>query len=166
MALEIRSAKQTDADALTEILNRIVKAGGTTAHQTPFDPARLTAHYIAPASIIECSVATENGQALGFQSLTWPDAEGQPFPDGWAIIATFVDSAAAGKGVGRALFDHTRQAAAAAGVVAIDSTIRADNPGGLAYYSKMGFVDYDILKAVPLRDGSVVDRIRKRFDMA
>ncbi len=48
----------------------------------------------------------------------------------------------------------------------IDATIRADNASGLAYYKAMGFTDWDVLRDVPLSDGRVVDRIRKRFDLA
>jgi ribosomal protein S18 acetylase RimI-like enzyme len=47
----------------------------------------------------------------------------------------------------------------------IDATIRADNTGGLAFYSRQGFVDYDRLVGVPLEDGTPVDRLRKRFDI-
>ena len=47
----------------------------------------------------------------------------------------------------------------------IDATIRADNTGGLAFYGRMGFTDYDCVAGVPLKDGTLVDRIRKRFDL-
>jgi len=35
----------------------------------------------------------------------------------------------------------------------IDATIRADDTGGLAFYARQGFVDYDRLVGVP-RDGA------------
>ena len=63
------------------------------------------------------------------------------------------------------LFSATRFAAKAAEVKTIDATIRADNVGGLKYYSGLGFTDYDVLKQIPLNDGTPVDRIRKRFDL-
>jgi hypothetical protein len=47
--------------------------------------------------------------------------------------------------------------------VAINATIRADNVGGLAFYSRLGFTDHGISRAVPLRDGTPVDRVSKRF---
>ncbi|MEM9148767.1 MAG: GNAT family N-acetyltransferase, partial [Pseudomonadota bacterium] len=52
-----------------------------------------------------------------------------------------------------------------AGLIALNATIRADNRVGLAYYSRMGFQDYAVRPAVPLADGSPVDRISKRFDL-
>jgi hypothetical protein len=43
------------------------------------------------------------------------------------------------------------------------STIRADNIGGLAFYSALGFEDNGIHRAVPLRDGTPIDRVSKRY---
>ena len=160
-----RPAMPNDAAALADILNEIIRSGGTTAHQSEFTPDRLARHYIEREGIISCTVAELNGEVAGFQALMWPDEEGQPFPDGWAIIATFVDEKAAGNGVGRTLFKGTQVAAASEGVKTIDATIRADNAGGLAYYNSLGFADYDVLRAIPLRDGRKIDRIRKRLDI-
>ena len=41
--------------------------------------------------------------------------------------------------------------------------IRDSNESGLAYYSKIGFIDYSVNKAVPLNDGTPVDRISKKY---
>ena len=161
----IRLATHSDAAAMTEVLNPLIAAGGTTAHQRPFDAARMCRHYIAPEGNIACHVAVLEGRIAGFQSLIWPHDHGDPFPEGWAIIASFVAPNAAGRGVGRKLFAATRTAAMAASVRVIDATIRADNASGLGYYTAMGFRDYDRLIAVPLRDGTPVDRIRKRYDL-
>lgn len=165
MTTTTRPATSADAPEMTLILNEIICRGGTTAHQSQFEPARLIRHYIAPPQLISCTVAEVDGDLAGFQSLVWPDDEGQPFPEGWAIIATFVDADFAGRGAARALFDATQSAASNAGVATIDATIRADNVGGLAFYTKMGFRDYDVLRSIPLRDGTPVDRVRKRFDL-
>ncbi|MGZ9809166.1 N-acetyltransferase family protein [Pseudoroseicyclus sp. H15] len=165
MTVKIRPARPADAAGMAAVINPIIARGGTTAHQAPFDEARMLRHYLEPSLGISCSVAEEDGTIRGFQSLVWPDSEGDPFPEGWAIIASFVAEGQAGKGIGRKLFEATLAAARAADVQTIDATIRADNSGGLAYYSALGFEDYDVLPAVPLRDGSIVDRVRKRFDL-
>ncbi|WP_342077411.1 GNAT family N-acetyltransferase [Yoonia sp. SS1-5] len=162
----IRPATATDLADLTHVINEIIALGGSTAHQRPFDQKRMQDHYVAPPSGISCQVAEDNGRVIGFQSLLWPRNDSDPLPAGWATIASFVASQAAGKGVGQKLFAATRQAAAAAGVTTIDATIRADNVAGLRYYTGLGFADYDRLVAIPLRDGTVVDRIRKRFDLS
>ena len=66
-------------------------------------------------------------------------------------------------GVGSALLDATTARAREIGLTAINATIRGDNTGGLTFYSRMGFIDHEIVPAVPLKDGTPVDRIRKRF---
>ncbi len=159
-----RAAVPADAGAMTELLNEIIAAGGTTAYEEPYDAAAMLAQYIAAPGLIACTVAEDEGELLGFQGLFWPDAH-YPFPPGWAYIATFARRGRTGRGIGRALFRATLSAAAGAGVRTIDATIRADNAGGLTYYGKMGFVDYGCEKGVPLRDGTPVDRVRKRFDL-
>ena len=63
------------------------------------------------------------------------------------------------------MFAATRERARALGVAAINATIRADNSGGLAFYSRMGFVDHHVDKAVPLKSGLPVDRISKRYPL-
>ncbi len=166
MTISIRPAIAADAPAMTALINKIIALGGTTAHQRAFDAARMQAHYIAPPRCICCFVADRNGQILGFQALEWadPDWDGAgKLPADWAVIATFVDIGHQGMGIGSGLFGATLGAAEAAGVVAIDATIRADNEGGLFYYEDMGFEDYGIIRDEPLRDGRRVDRIRKKF---
>lgn len=61
---------------------------------------------------------------------------------GWGIVGTHIRPDAARRGVGRALFGQTLDAARAAGLRHIDATIAADNAEGLAYYEAMGFRTY------------------------
>lgn len=101
--------------------------------------------YIEAPLGIACTVAAEGDDVLGFQSLEWPDHHwtgDNALPSGWAVVATYVEQAAHGRGIGRLLFAETINAAKAADVKTIDATIRHENTGGLAYYSRMGFVDY------------------------
>ncbi|MCZ8315640.1 GNAT family N-acetyltransferase [Phreatobacter sp.] len=143
--IRIRQAVIDDAAAMADLLNAIIAKGGTTAHRTPFDIDRMIAEYVAPPRLIACHVAERDGAILGFQSLEWSDpdwAGANPRPADWALVATFVAIEGQGSGIGRRLFEATRQAARAAGVVMIDATIRRENAGGLAYYSRQGFVDY------------------------
>ena len=158
----VRPAALGDALQMTKLLNAVIAAGGTTAHQTPLVVDEMFSRYIRPENNISCHVAISNGRLSGFQSLVWAD---DAMPEGWAIIATFVAFDRAKMGIGQKLFSATRFAAKAAEVKTIDATIRADNVGGLKYYSGLGFTDYDVLKQIPLNDGTPVDRIRKRFDL-
>jgi L-amino acid N-acyltransferase YncA len=161
----IRSATAADAKDMTNILNAIIKAGSTTAHQHAFDEDGMMHHYIASTGMVSCHVADVEGQVLGFQWLGWPNDDDDAMPTGWAIIASFVAQDAAGKGIGQHLFNATKASATDAGVTVIDATIRADNVPGLRYYGGLGFVDYDRLMNIALRDGTRVDRVRKRYDL-
>jgi len=161
----IRPATNADADSMTTLLNEIIALGGSTAHERPFDTDRMQSHYIAGSKLISCQVAEDAGQVIGFQWLGWATEADGPIPNGWGIIASFVATSAAGKGVGQHLFSATKAAALSAGTKVIDATIRADNVAGLRYYSGLGFQDYDRLHEFPLLDGTKVDRIRKRFDL-
>ena len=164
--IKLRPATPADAGALAALLNQIIKTGGTTAHLKPFDAPRMLNHYIAPPLAISCTLAEVGGTIAGFQALEWSDPN-WPGPDSlpadWALIASFVDADFQGRGIGKALFTKTRAAAQSAGVRCIDATIRADNQGGLAFYTSLGFTDYSRLRDIPLSDGTLLDRIRKKL---
>lgn len=168
MPVSIRDATPDDAEAFVGILNPIIEDGTTTAHRTLFDADRMIAHYIEPPRLIACKAAVMRSTVVGFQTTEWADPEWPgpgALPHDWAIVASFVQRGLQARGVGGSLFAATRAAVRAAGAVAIDATIRADNTPGLAYYSRMGFTDYDRLTGVALSDGTPVDLIRKRYDI-
>lgn len=157
--MKVRQALPADAEALSILLNEIIRAGGTTAIETPLTAHEFADWFIDGDSPLACHVAEFDGALVGFQSLS---TYGDP-PPGVADIATFARMHPKVKGVGSALFPATRLAAEKLGLAFINATIRADNAGGLAYYEKMGFETYDRLLQVPLQDGTPVDRIKKRF---
>jgi L-amino acid N-acyltransferase YncA len=161
----IRPARAQDAPQMSALLNEIIAIGGTTAHQTPLNAEEMLHHYIAPDRHISTFVAEHDTQIVGFQMLVWPDPDIGPMPEGWGFIGSFVKVGQTGLGIGKRLFEATRGAAKAAGCRHIDATIRADNTSGLSYYARLGFVDYDVIRDVPLRDGTLVDRCRKRIDV-
>jgi L-amino acid N-acyltransferase YncA len=165
MSLIVRPAMRADAPAMAELINAIIAIGGTTAYEDPFDAASMDAAYISLSELVSCFVAEADGELLGFQGLMWSFDPDDPLPDGWATIGTFARVGLTQRGVGSALFAETLKAAREAGVSVIDATIRADNTGGLAFYSRRGFADYDRLPGIPLKDGTPVDRVRKQFDL-
>ncbi len=101
-------------------------------------------------------VAEADGAVVGFQWIN-------PDESGMGLIATFAQTGTTQRGIGSALFTQTLQGCINAGYALLDATIRADNTGGLAYYSKMGFEDHSVTRAVPLNDGTPVDRVHKRM---
>lgn len=116
--------------------------------------------YLKNPRTLICFVAClDDGTLLGFQHVD----TNPKLPDGWGDIATFAKIDSPVRGIGTALFEATLKEAKSNKLVAINATIRADNASGLGYYSKMGFNDYKINEAVPLLDGTPVDRISKKF---
>ena len=161
--IQVRAAKADDAAPLARLINQIIAIGGTTAHETPFDAETFAQAYLTGPDALCCHVAeTAAGQPpLGFQTLSrHPDLA----PD-WGDIGTFARTEPKVAGVGTALFATTQVAALDLGLCTIFAVIRADNAGGRAYYSRMGFVDWQTYPGVPLRDGTRVDRIARLFHL-
>lgn len=159
MTLAVRPYAPGDEAPLCDVLNAIIAAGGTTAHETPFTPERLVPHALTGARVQCCHVVLENGVPAGFQSVTRNPA----LPEGWGDMSSFTRREPPVPDAGRALFAATLARARALGLVALNATIRADNVPGLGYYAAMGFQDYDVSRAVPLGDGRPVDRLHKRL---
>lgn len=136
----IRDATTKDVAQMSAFLQELTAAGKRTS---PDDEAFVRRYYIEDRVKIRCSVADDDGTILGFQSLKLAEAGNQwDVEPGWGIIGTHIRPSAARRGVGRALFDVTRKAAADAGLSFLDATIAATNPEGLAYYEAMGFRTY------------------------
>ncbi len=160
----IRPVRQVDAEELSILLNEIIARGGTTALEDPFEPSDLARAMLTGPDVICCFVAAERstGKLIGFQTLE----RSNRLPGHFGDIGTFARVGLTQKGVGSALFDVMRTEARQAGLTAINATIRADNRGGLAFYRRLGFVDHEVTPAVPLKDGTPVDRISKRYSLA
>lgn len=158
--MKIRPAIPSDAAAMADLLNRIIAIGGTTAHELPFSPAQVDHHYISGATVVCCHLAEDAAGLIGFQAV-----EHFPGRAGWGDIGSFVDPARQRSGAGAALFAATEAACRAAGLTAINATIRADNAPGLGYYARRGFVDYAQEPDYALKSGRVVGRISLCFDL-
>jgi len=161
-AFTVRPTVRADAATLADLLNEIIVAGGTTAYQIPFTPEGFAeTHIDGPAVLTSVVALDEEGVAMGFQILLRDDR----LPAGWGDIGTFARRGATKRGTGSVLFAATCAAARRLELVGINATIRADNEGGLAFYGKQGFEDHSVARAVPLNDGTPVDRISKRFPL-
>lgn len=150
---KIRPAKATDAEAMAEVQNAIYRAG---LRVCPVDVTLVRERYLDMAYWLACTVAEQEGQIVGFQSLkrAWP---GNPYDvaEGWGIIGTHIHPDAGRSGLGRRLFAVSLAAAKAAGLKHIDASIGADNSPALAYYCAIGFTPY--------REGT--NTIAHRFDV-
>jgi GNAT superfamily N-acetyltransferase len=161
--VQVREVSRDDAAELAELLNAIIAQGGTTALQEAFTPMELADTYLDGPAVHCCFVAVDpiTGRIGGFQTLVREPS----LPDEIGDIGTFARVDGKQRGIGSALFKATRERARSLGHVAVNATIRADNVGGLAYYTKMGFVDHSMTPNIALNDGTPVDRVHKRYSL-
>ena len=154
--IETRKAIRGDLQDMVDVINPIIEAGGTTAFETPLSVSKMAELTLDRQGLVSVFVAlAPNGEVAAFQYLTrMPEMD----PD-FGEIASFARL----KGAGRAMMARTVEAAGAAGLRGINATIRADNRSGLGFYAAMGFQDHDLIKGVPLKDGTPVDRVVKRL---
>ena len=163
MDLEVRPARLEDAPALAELLNQVIARGGTTALEEFLSPQALADAYITGRAVVCCFVAVDRarGRIEGFQVL----GRDRRLPDDVGDIGTFARVGGTRRGVGSTLFAVTCAEARRQGLRAINATIRADNAGGLTFYARLGFADYSVNHGVPLKDGTPVDRISRRYQL-
>ena len=136
--ISVRPVSSSDAAELAELLNAIIARGGTTALETPYTPEHLDEVYLTGPDVLCCFVAVD-------------EATGR---------------LAGGPTRGRAEHLDADGGESELGMAGINATIRADNEGGLAFYAKQGFVDHSVDRAVPLKDGTPIDRINKRHRLS
>ena len=159
--VNVRRAGQLDARGMAELLNEIIAQGGTTALTDPVDRDTILAWIQADPRSVWHIAEDEEGQLLGFQ---WVNPHPDIGPE-CGQIATFARVGKTGLGIGSALFEATKHAAKNAGYTWINAEIRADNAGGLIYYQSRGFEDYGHVEGKRLGDGTVIDKVLKRFDL-
>ena len=154
---ETRDMCEADLPACAAILNHIIRRGGTTAYEDTHDLAHFRSEFLAAPEL--SLVVHHDGRIVGFQCV-------YAMGDGLYSIGSFTDQARRVKGAGRALFAATQAACRTRNGVAIEAYITSDNAPGLAYYSALGFRDMRVIPAdVTRSNGTVVDRVVKRFDL-
>ena len=162
MEVITRPVKATDFTVMAELLNEIIEIGGTTAHTTPVTAETLQEWYERGQPMAAWFLALdEMGQVMGFQFIE----QNSKLPPETADIATFARVGATGRGIGQKLFIVTRAAAVTLGFTSITAVIRADNIGGLAYYTRLGLQDIDRIEGRELANGLVVDQVVKRLEL-
>ena len=160
--LAVRAASADDVGGMRTLLNEIIRVGGTTAITNELSPDEMREWFISGEDVISCFVAVDSDGAIaGFQSLIKYDS----LPAGWVDIATFARRSRHKSGVGTALFARTRETASKLGFSAVNASIRIDNVGGLAYYSRMEFATYLVEDGDPKAQGRVFNRVHKQFTL-
>lgn len=160
--ITVRPAARFDTGSMAQLLNEIIKIGGTTAIVRPVTGDDLAEWMNSSPDRSAWHVALDSSeQVVGFQ---WIESSSK-LPAEAAEIATFVQVGQTGLGIGSALFNATAQAAKNLGYVWIRANIRADNDGGLTYYQSRGFRDYDMIEGHEMADGTLVNKRLKRYDV-
>jgi ribosomal protein S18 acetylase RimI-like enzyme len=136
--VEIREARVSEAEAMSDVLQDLVAAGKRTKAA---DRTFALSHYIEHPQRLHCFAAFDDrGKMLGFQSLKLAHS-GNAYgtPRGWGIIGTHVRPSAARTGIGSRLFAATLAGAREARLPAIEAYIGETNSAALDYYEALGF---------------------------
>ena len=162
MTLHVRRGTSADLRQVADLLSEIILIGGTTALTHPLTKEDLEGWLFDNRDQSAWHVAMDDDDnLLGFQWIgVWPE-----LPPQACDIGTFVKTGQTGLGIGSKLFDATKQAAIELGYDWINANIRADNTGGRAYYQSRGFRTWDVIENKVLDDGTIVDKILKRYDL-
>lgn len=152
-----RDMTRADVPACVAIVNHIITLGGSTAYEEPFTEAGFAGHYLDEPPVT--NVVVDGNRVVGFQAAF-------DVGEGLYSIGSFTDRQAPVRGAGRVLFDKTLADCRNRGGEAILAKITEDNTGGLAFYARMGFVDFAVEPAAHTRpNGTLVSRIIKRFPL-
>jgi phosphinothricin acetyltransferase len=97
-------------------------------------------------------VAEEAGAVLGTIALARKDGYGE-------VKSMFVDPAARGRGVGRALMAALEDHARAGGAHSLWAGVSAENPAGLGFHRAIGFAEIARLPEVGFKFGRWMDLV-------
>ncbi|OFW58911.1 MAG: histone acetyltransferase [Actinobacteria bacterium RBG_16_64_13] len=142
--LTTRKAEPADAAALCRILNPIIATGLYTVLDEPFsiDAERRYIESFPERRVFRVAVlpvaGSGEGRIVGMQSIE-PFASYTAVFDHVGVLGTYVDLAERRRGIGMRLAEDVFTDARAAGYEKLFTYVRADNPGALAFHSRLGF---------------------------
>ena len=133
--LKIRLVRDGDADALWPILRDVVRAGDTYAIEPDLSQSRLMEYWCETPRATY--VAEAEGRILG----TYYIKTNQPGGGSHVCNCGYITAPAArGRGVARAMCEHSQEAARALGYEAMQfNFVVTSNEGAIALWTKLGF---------------------------
>jgi L-amino acid N-acyltransferase YncA len=160
MDLLVRAVGPDDAEAIVDILNPIIESGAYSALDTPVtvDSEREFIKGFPRRGVFHIAEEALDRNAVGFQTLE-PYAVYTHAFDHVAVIATFVDLACRGRGIGRQLSEVTFERARVKGYEKIFTFVRADNSDALEFYLKLGFRVIGTAERQARISGNYVDEV-------
>jgi L-amino acid N-acyltransferase len=153
--MEVRLARQEDAEAIRAIYNSEVLGSTVTFDLVPRTPGEQTAWIIRHQGAHPAVVALEGSTVVGFGSLS-------AFRDRAAYATTvedslYVDDVWRGKGVGRLLLEELVTLAVARGFHTVIARISGDNEPSMGLHRACGFVPVGVEREVGRKFGHWID---------
>jgi L-amino acid N-acyltransferase YncA len=158
--LEIREAREDDAEGIVAVFNPIIAAGCYTAFDTPFTP-EAEKEYIRTfpsKGVFLLGVRQPENRVVGFQSME-PFASYTHAFDHVGVLGTYVDLTCRRQGIATELFRATFATALRKGFEKIFTFIRADNEAALRTYLGEGFRQIGVAQRHARIGGRYVDEI-------
>ena len=158
--IEIRDAREDDAEAVASILNSIIALGRYTALVTPVtteEEGRFIRSF-PERGIFHVAVDGSINEVVGFQDVS-PFADYTHAFDHVGVIGTYVALHRHRQGIAAKLFAATFETALRKGYEKIFSYVRADNQAGLRAYLGQGFRIVGTAERHAKIDGRYIDEI-------
>jgi L-amino acid N-acyltransferase YncA len=158
--IRIRPVRVEDGEGIVKVLNPLILSGENTAldRVVTAQEERAFISDFPVRGVFNIAERAEDGVIVGFQNIepfaTYTDAFAHV-----GIIGTYVDQSGQRQGIGRLLFEATRLAAKEKGYEKFIAFVRADNPGGLAYYNRIGFEAIGVAKRHAKIKGRYIDEV-------
>lgn len=145
----VRAARAADAAAIADLWNRLIAETSVTFTTVAKDPAALD---------LSAAFVAEGGGAFAGFALAGPFRSGPGYADA-REHSIHVMPAARGNGVGRALMAALEGSEAARGTAHLVAGISGENPGGVAFHARIGFVEVGRLPQIAQKFGRRMDLI-------
>jgi L-amino acid N-acyltransferase YncA len=158
--IEIRDAREDDAEAITSILNSIIALRTFTAFDTPLtiEEERRFIRDFPERGIFHVAVDPATHQIVGFQDVS-PFADFTHAFDHVGVIGTYVALDRHRQGIAAKLFEATYDAARRKGYEKIFGYVRSDNGAGLRAYLGQGFRVVGTAERHAKIDGRYIDEM-------
>lgn len=140
LPLLVREVRLDDAEAILRILNPIIETGSYSSLDTPLtiEAEQAFIRGFPQHGVFHLAEQSPEQRVVGFQTLE-PFATYTRAFDHVGVVATFVEMACRGRGVGRRLAEATFEQARRKGYEKLFTFVRADNPDALRFYRGLGF---------------------------
>jgi L-amino acid N-acyltransferase YncA len=158
--IRIRPVKIEDAEGIVRMWNPLIESGAYTAvdRTITIEEERNFIGSFSKKGVFHVAERDPGNLIVGFQNVepfsTYTDAFAHV-----GVVGTYVDSSAHRAGIGRLLFEATRLAAKDKGYEKFFAFVRADNPGALSFYKRIGFEIIGIAKRHAKINGRYVDEV-------